>query len=113
MSGEASAMRRSLRRLAARCVRALAAVLLLVAEGCAFQTARAAADELLVGFASGTTSAQAEAVYAPLGAAKVEEMPTIGVHRIRVAPGAIDSVERVLRGHPRVLFVERNKPVHP
>ena len=115
MSGEASAMRRSLRRLAARraCGLALAAALLLIVEGCSFLTAGAATDELLVGFASGTTSAQAEAVYVPLGAAKVEEIPTIGVHRIRVAPGAIDSVERVLRGHPRVRFVERNKPVRP
>jgi hypothetical protein len=52
-------------------------------------------------------------VYVPLGAAKVEEMPTIGVHRIRVAPGAIDSVERALRGNPLVRFVERNKPVRP
>ncbi len=108
-------MRRSLRPLAAPSARALAlaVALLLVAEGCASQTARAAADELLVGFASGTTSAQAEAVYVPLGAAKVEEMPTIGVHRIRVAPGAIDSVERALRGNPLVRFVERNKPVRP
>jgi len=102
-----------LRLLAARSALALAAALLLVAQGCASRTPRAAADELLVGFASGTPSAQAEAVYAPLGATKVEEMPTIGVHRIRVAPGAIDSVERALRGNPLVRFVERNKPVRP
>jgi fervidolysin-like protein len=69
------------------------------------------ADELLVGFAPGTTAAQAEAVYAPLGATKLEVLANIDVHRIRVAPGSIDSVERVLKQSQVVRFVERNRPL--
>ena len=70
-----------------------------------------AADELLVGFVPGTTAAQAEAAYAPLGATKLEELTSIHVHRIRVAAGSIDSVERVLKQNPVVRFVERNRPL--
>jgi len=100
-------------------VRGLAVLLLvvgaLIAEGCSAQSSQpgpaAAADELLVGFVPGTTSAQAEAVYTPLGGTKIEEMANIGVHRIRVAPGSIDSVERALKQSPVVRFVERNRPV--
>lgn len=93
----------------------LLAAAALIADGCAAQSSppgpAAAADELLVGFVPGTSSAQAEAVYTPLGGTKIEEMPNIGVHRIRVAPGSIDSVERTLKQNPAVRFVERNRPV--
>lgn len=82
--------------------------------GCASQdTSPAAADELLVGFAAGTTSAQAEAIYTPLGATKVEELREISVHRIRVAPGSLESVERALKANPAVRYVERNRQVRP
>ena len=73
--------------------------------------AGAAADELLVGFVPGTTTAQAQAAYVPLGATKLEELTGIDVHRIRVAPGSIDSVERALKQNPVVRFVERNRPL--
>jgi hypothetical protein len=81
--------------------------------GCASQDTRPAADELLVGFAAGTTSAQAEAIYKPLGATKVEELREISVHRIRVAPGSMESVERTLKANPAVRYVERNRQVRP
>ena len=85
-----------------------------VTAGCAAQQmAPDASDELLVGFVSGTSSVQAEAIYRPLGAAKVEELREIGVHRIRVAPGRLESVERALRTNPAVRYVERNRPVRP
>ena len=80
--------------------------------GCAAaQTAPASSDELLVGFASGISSAEAEAIYRPLGAIKVEELRQIGAHRIRVAPGSLETVERALRANPAVRYVERNRPV--
>ena len=80
--------------------------------GCASrQTRPREADELLVGFVAGTTSAQALAIYTPLGATTLEEMPAIGVHRIRVAPGSLESVERALKANPAVRFVERNRQV--
>ena len=108
-------------RRRARWSRALSARLLaalLVAAGfepgCAGQrTELRAADELLVGFVSGTTSAQAAAIYEPLGATKLEELRNIGVHRIRVAPGALESTERALQANPAVRFVERNRQVRP
>jgi hypothetical protein len=82
--------------------------------GCASQDTRpAAADELLVGFAAGTTSAEAAAIYEPLGATKVEELREISVHRIRVAPGSLESVERTLKANPAVRYVERNRQVRP
>jgi hypothetical protein len=80
--------------------------------GCAAQQTRPPeAEELLVGFVSGTTSAQAAAIYTPLGATLLEQMPAIGVHRIRVTPGSIESVERALKANPSVRFVERNRQV--
>jgi hypothetical protein len=113
-------MRLSCRRLGPARIVALVAALTghglpasgIFATGCAAQaTQPAVVDELLVGFTTGTTSAEAEAVYAALGATKVEEMRQIGVHRIRVAPGSIESVERALKQSPAVRFVERNRPV--
>ena len=106
-------MRSSVRSLAARSLGVLVLVAgMLLTEGCASRQT-AAADELLVGFVSGTSSAQAEAVYAPLGATKIEELGNIGVHRVRVAPGSIESVERALKQSPAVRFVERNRAVRP
>lgn len=95
--------------------RAVAALLVLIGilgtGSCASQHSPASApDELLVGFVPGTTAAQAQAAYAPLGATKLQELARIDVHRIRVAPGSIDSVERALKQNPVVRFVERNRP---
>jgi hypothetical protein len=91
----------------------LLAVLLVVAgfgTSCAApQNQPGAADELLVGFVSGTTSAEATAIYEPLGAKKIEELRNIGVHRIQVAPGSLESTERALQSNPAVRFVERNR----
>jgi len=111
-------MRIRRRRRWSRAVSAQLLVALLAAAGlgpgCAGQRAEpGAADELLVGFVSGTTSAEAAAIYEPLGAKKIEELTSIGVHRIRVAPGSLESTERVLRSNPAVRFVERNLQVRP
>jgi thermitase len=66
------------------------------------------ADELLVGFHAGVSEVEAEQVYRAHGAAKIERLRALNVHRIRVVPSALDAVERALGGRPEVKFVERN-----
>lgn len=66
-------------------------------------------DELLVGFRGGVGRARAEAIYRAHGAAKVEELSQIRVHRIRVPAHALAVVERALAQRPEVKFVERNR----
>jgi thermitase len=68
-------------------------------------------DELLVGFRDAVTSPSAEAVYVAEGAAKLEKLRGINVHRIRLRPSALSAVERKLRRLPQVAFVERNRRV--
>lgn len=93
---------------------ALAAVLL-GAVGCAGaqEPGQWAPDELLVGLREGVSRSQAEAVYAPLGASLIEELPRLNVHRIRVPPASLEAVERALSQRPEVRFVERNRLFRP
>ena len=67
-----------------------------------------APDELLVAPREGLAQAEAEALYRQHGASLLEVLPGIGVHRIRMAPQALEAVERALRQHPQFEFVERN-----
>ena len=46
-------------------------------------------------------------------AAVLETLARIHVHRVRIAPAAIDAVERALAAHPGVEFVERNRRLPP
>lgn len=70
-------------------------------------------DELLVGFQAGVDPGTAEAIYHSLGAAKLEQVRGLNVHRIRVAPSALEAVASALARRPEVKFVERNKQVPP
>lgn len=70
-------------------------------------------DELLVGFQAGVDPGTAEAIYRSHGAAKLEQVPGLNVHRIRVAPSALEAVASALARRPEVKFVERNKRLPP
>jgi hypothetical protein len=72
------------------------------------EESRSIPDELLVGFHADVTRREAEAVYAPLRAVRIEEIAAINVHRLPVAPAEIERVERALGARPEVAFVERN-----
>ena len=68
-----------------------------------------AADELLVGLRAGVTDDDADTLYAPLGAARLERLGSLPIHLIRVAPAAIDAIADALARRPEVRFVERNR----
>ena len=70
-------------------------------------------DELLVGFQGGVDPGAAEAVYRSHGAAKIEQILGLNVHRIRVAPSALGAVASALAKRPEVKFVEPNKRLPP
>ena len=70
-------------------------------------------DELLVGFHGGVDPGAAEAVYRSHGAAKIEQIRGLNVHRIRVAPSALGAVASALAKRPEVKFVEPNKRLPP
>jgi subtilisin family serine protease len=72
-----------------------------------------APGELLVSFQSGVTDDHAERVYHAYGAVKVEKLLKLRVHRIRVAPAALDAVESALSQRSDVEFVERNWRLAP
>ncbi len=67
-----------------------------------------APDELLVRPKGGVDLVEAEALYRQHGGSLLEVLPGINVHRIRVAPQALEAVERALRQNPTIEFVERN-----
>lgn len=69
--------------------------------------------ELLVGFAPHVTPAQAEAIYRPLGAERLEVLPGINVHRVRVPEGRVATVTAALAARPEVRFVEQNQRLAP
>jgi subtilisin family serine protease len=71
------------------------------------------ADELLVGIRAGVPRGHAEAAYRAAGAALRKEIPQIGVHRLRVAPAALEAVERALARRPEFAFVEKNRIFAP
>jgi thermitase len=68
-------------------------------------------DELLVGFHDDVTAHQAEAVYHAEGAAKLEKLWRVNVHRIQLNPAFLSSMEQRLRERPEVKFVERNRRI--
>ena len=70
-------------------------------------------DELLVGFHGGVDAGAAEAIYRSHGAAKLEQVRGLNVHRIRVAPSTLGAVAATLARRPEVKFVEPNKRVPP
>ena len=72
-----------------------------------------APDELLVGFHADVADADAEAVYRGHGAAKLEKLRGLRVHRVRVPPSALEAIERALARRPEVKFVERNRLLAP
>ena len=71
------------------------------------------ADEILVGVRPGVARSQARAAYRAAGASLIKEIPQIGVHRLRVAPAALEAVERTLRARGDFAFVERNRRFPP
>jgi thermitase len=71
------------------------------------------ADEILVGIRPGVDRSQARAAYRAAGASLIKEIPQIGVHRLRVAPAALEAVERTLRARGDFAFVERNRRFPP
>jgi hypothetical protein len=68
-------------------------------------------DELLVGFHDHVTSPEAEALYRAEGAAKLEKLRRVNVHRIRLSPAVLRVMEQRLRHRPEVVFVERNRRI--
>lgn len=72
-------------------------------------TAEVEADELLVGFLAGVAAEDAETIYRGYGAARLEQIGPLPIHRIRVPPGALRAVEQALARHPEIKFVERNR----
>ena len=88
----------------------LLAVILTVgwASPAAAQTRQFLADELLVAPKTGLSRVATEALYRRFGAELIEVLPRIDVHRIRVAPQALEALEQALRQSPHVEFVERN-----
>ncbi len=64
--------------------------------------------ELLVGVRGGVSREQAISMLNTVGGQVLEELTQINVLRIRVAPAALDAVERALQRRPEVKFVERN-----
>src|SRR5262245_37331170 len=69
---------------------------------------RWADGELLVGLRSGVSQDHAGRLFKSHGAAVLEELQRINVHRLRVAGAALDAVEEALSRRPEVKFVERN-----
>jgi thermitase len=67
------------------------------------------ADELLVGFHAGVADADAEAAYRGHGAAKLEKLRGLDIHRVRVPAAALEAIEQALARRPEVKFVERNR----
>jgi subtilisin family serine protease len=70
-------------------------------------------DELLIGFNAGVSDTDAEDTYQPIGGATLEKLSELRIHRVRVAPGARESVEQALMRRPGVRFVERNARFGP
>jgi thermitase len=70
-------------------------------------------DELLVGFHAGVTDNEAQDVYRPHGGTKIEKLWGLNIHRIRLAPSQLQSVEGALASRPGVKFVERNRRLAP
>jgi thermitase len=70
-------------------------------------------DEILVGFKGHVTEQQAEAVYHGQGAVKIEKLRNVNIHRIRVAPAALEAVMRALAHRPEVEFAEPNWRLAP
>ena len=70
-------------------------------------------DELLVGFQASVTEEQGEAVYRGHGASKIEKLRNVKVHRIKVAPAALEAVAAALAKRPEVEFVEPNWRLAP
>jgi thermitase len=64
--------------------------------------------ELLVGMRAGVSNEWASGLFKAHGATLLEEISQLNVHRIRVAPAALEAVERALSKRPEVKFVERN-----
>jgi thermitase len=100
--------------------RTIVAALLLAALALAAPTAGFAQpplpwvpDELLVGFHDDVSEADAEDAYRGHGAAKLEKLHALRVHRVRVPPAALEAIERKLARDPRVEFVERNHVLSP
>ena len=67
-----------------------------------------APGELLVAPRAHVNGDEATALYRQHGAVLVEVLPGIKVHRIKVAPQALEALEEALRHNSNVEFVERN-----
>ncbi len=70
-------------------------------------------DEILVGVRPSVGRSQARAAYQAAGASLIKEIPQIGVHRLRVDPANIESVEQALKARRDFAFVERNRAFAP
>jgi len=69
--------------------------------------------DLLVARRAGVTGGQAREVFRGAGAAEVEEIAPIRVHRLRVRAAEADAVVRALSGRHEVLFVEPDRSFAP
>ncbi|KAF0219860.1 MAG: peptidase S8/S53 subtilisin kexin [Geobacteraceae bacterium] len=70
--------------------------------------ARFVADELLVQPKAGAATVKIDEVLTGLGATVDEEIPQIGVRKIKVPPQALEKVKAALSRNPHVEFVEPN-----
>lgn len=68
-------------------------------------------DELLVGFHAGVSDSDAEEGYKSHGASKVEKLRGMNIHRVKVPPQALDSIEKALAKRKDVKFVEQNRRI--
>ena len=71
-------------------------------------------NELLIGFTEDVSEAEAEAIYTRHGAARIEKLRSVNIHRVRVTSASVDDVARRIAAHrPHVAFVEPNSLVAP
>jgi thermitase len=65
-------------------------------------------DELLISPANNVPDDELQGIYRAHDGDLLSTIAQIRVHRIRIAPQAIDQVESALRNNPKIKFVERN-----
>lgn len=87
----------------------IAIVLVTVSQLAGAQTGRDVPGELVVQLRPSASSARAQGVMSAVGAETLEELPRLGLRRVRVPPAARDSVESALARSADVVFVERNQ----
>src|SRR5262245_37307085 len=68
-----------------------------------------APDELLIGYQADVTDDEADKTHGPHGAATIEKIHGLNVHRVRVPAHALENIEQALANRAGVAFVERNR----